>query len=149
DGAGRRHPLALPANTAVGLAWAPKGDAVWVTAGAIDTDMPVLQLGLDGSRREVFHAPGVYVLHDRARSGAVLLHHGFQRLAVRVKPRDGTERELPLQSMEGGAVDVSSDGSQVLIDDPVNLRLYSYPVRGGEPALLARSIGMPKLFPDG
>src|SRR5262249_12166182 len=78
DRGGRRRSLALPAPTAVGLAWVPDGKGVWVTVGLIDGDKPILQLGLDGSRREVFHAPGIYVLHDRARSGDVLLHHGFE-----------------------------------------------------------------------
>jgi hypothetical protein len=150
DRSGARQTLALPGPTAVGQAWLPNGRALWVTAGPTDQDKWILQLGLDGSRREIFHAPGVYVLHDLARSsGAALLHHGVERADVRVKLRgESSERELPTGG-QGGAVDVSFDGSEVVVLDQSKEAAYLYPARGGEPRFLEHVWAQSRLSPDG
>jgi dipeptidyl aminopeptidase/acylaminoacyl peptidase len=144
-----------PTGTRTGLAWAPRGDAVWVTTspGGLGAQELILQIGLDGSRREVFRAPGHYVLHDVAKSGAALLHHGNERNWIRAKARGGEERDLTGLRMPF-PLDISPDGSQVVIWDAADDKLYLCAVQGGEPLLLTHTwertlTDTARLSPDG
>jgi hypothetical protein len=149
---GERRAIDLPDGSSVGVAWVASGDAVWVSGGAGQDTWSIREFTLEGSRRDVFHGPGVHVIHDLARSGAALVHHGFQRWGIRVKPRHDPEREL-----SGGRVwnvqDVSSDGTSVVVGEPSNDNVYLCSLAGGEPVLLSR--GSPfwrtgaQLSPDG
>jgi hypothetical protein len=138
DRSGGRQSFPIPEGITVGLAWVPRGNAVWVTTSWEVNDMFILQVGLDGSSRQVFYAPGTYVLHDLSKSGAAILHHGFERFAMRAKPRRGTERELEgLRS--GRVIDISLDGNKVVTVSQPNDEVYLYPLRAGEPVRLTRS----------
>jgi hypothetical protein len=111
-----------------------------------------MQIGLDGSRRELFHAPGGYFLHDIGKSGATLLHHGFERWEVRAKPRDDAEREVTaLKSWS--LLDVSPDGNNLVMYEDASDSIYICPVRGGEPIFLSHASPSwrvrPTLSPDG
>jgi hypothetical protein len=149
---GERRSVDLTDGSSVGLAWVTSGDAVWVSGGAGLDRWSIREFTLEGSRRDVFHAPGVHVIHDLARSGAALVHHGFEHWGIRVKPRHEPERELSGVRV-WNAQDVSADGTSVVVGEPSNDNVYLYSLRGGEPLLLSR--GSPfwragaQLSPDG
>jgi hypothetical protein len=101
----------------------------------------------------VFRAPGTYVLHDVAKSGAALLHHGNERFSARAKARGGEERDLTGLRMPL-PLDISPDGSQVVIWDSADDKLYLCAVQGGEPLLLTHTwertlTDTARLSPDG
>jgi eukaryotic-like serine/threonine-protein kinase len=153
DRSGGRRSFPIPARTPVGLAWVPRGDAVWVTSAEAELDRFILQVGLDGSRREILHGLGPYILHDVSKAGAALLHHGFERTAIRAKPRGDTEREVT-GLKNSWAVDISHDGLQIVIEEAANDGIYLYPVHGGEAVLLTHVLPSwrvrgARLSPDG
>jgi hypothetical protein len=152
DRSGARQSWTLPDAVYTGLGWAPRGDAVWVSGGPAADKWFIRQFALNGSRRDVYHAAGIHVLHDVGKSGAVLLHHGSEHWGIRVKPRDDEERELP-GVRDWIALDISRDGAIVIAGDPRDDSIFLYPARGGEPVLFAH--GSPfwrthaELSPDG
>ncbi len=152
DRSGTQQTLSGATPLQVGLAWTPAGDAVLATTGPTNATKALWRLGLDGSRRQVFGGPGVYVLHDVSASGTVLIHHGFERGFVRGKgPGDAVEREIVTAG--GGAVDISRDGRQVLIVSDHDLSLFS--TADASSRLLLRTQGQApdygpaRLSPDG
>jgi hypothetical protein len=147
DRSGSRRSLEV-VHPARGLAWAPTGDALFVrTGGAVGT-RSLHRLGLDGSSREIHRLPGEFNLLDVAKSGAVLLDHGFERWGIRVKPRGDAERDLDVLSSTAFATSVSTDGRQVVVFEQSRDGVYLYSVAGGEPVILDRGYGG-RLSPDG
>ena len=147
DRSGARRSIAIEPR-ANGLAWSPGGDAVWATMSGMDNDYAVWRVGLDGTRREVYQAPGPVILHDVARSGAMLVHHGFEQLGLRVKAKGETaERDLTLSLLSPRAMSISADGSHLVLWN-MNEQVFLCPTRGGEPLSLSRGNGG-TISPDG
>jgi hypothetical protein len=147
DRSGGRRSIAIEPR-ANGLAWAPGGDGVWATMSGTNNAYAVWRVALDGTRREVYQGPGPVILHDVARSGAMLVHHGFEQLGLRVKPKgEKTERDLAMSLLSPRAMSISADGSHLLLWN-MNGQVFLCPTRGGEPVLLARGNGG-NISPDG
>lgn len=119
------------------LAWSPHGDSILVDAGETDLRRTLRRVTLRGDVTEVCALAGTMIVHDVARDGRVLIHHGFERWDVRARlPGEPGEREASAFA-NSGVAGLSADGSQVLLwhhgEGPPGLALLQ-PTRGG-PAL--------------
>jgi hypothetical protein len=102
-----------------GLAWSPGGDAVLTAVAdpALARARTLRRVALDGTVTQLYVAPGHITVHDVARDGRIILHHGFERSAVRGKPPGATEdREIPGFG-QGWSLGFSEDGTRVLVRD--------------------------------
>jgi serine/threonine protein kinase/WD40 repeat protein len=80
---------------AVGLAWSPKGDEVWVTATLIGIDRSVFAVPLSGPERLVARVPADLTLQDVMPDGRVLLARDSWRRGLIVhRAEDTTERDF-------------------------------------------------------
>jgi hypothetical protein len=139
DRAGRKTVLETPSYVN-GHAWGA-AEALWFTAGERTARMSIWWAEPNGRLREVYRPIGAAVIQDASSDGRLLLHHGFERAGVRAKPAgEKSERELGVFS-SSFVVDLSADGSQVLICDaeppgvPGSLT-YIRPAHGGPPVRL-------------
>ena len=73
---------------AVGLAWSPKGDEVWVTATLIGIDRSVFAVSLSGKERLVARVPADLTLQDVMPDGRVLLARDSWRRGLIVHRED-------------------------------------------------------------
>ena len=73
---------------AVGLAWSPKGDEVWVTATVIGIDRSVFAVTLDGKERLVARVPADLTLQDVMPDGRALLARDSWRRGLIVHRAD-------------------------------------------------------------
>jgi dipeptidyl aminopeptidase/acylaminoacyl peptidase len=108
-----------------GFAWAPHGDVLLATRAnnALGGARTLRRVTLDGEVSEVYIAPGTIAVHDIARDGRVLLHHGFERAVSRGKPSGAPEE----REIGGVAQGLSADGTRVLTGALASLT--------GEPAM--------------
>jgi hypothetical protein len=151
DRAGHERHLKLPA-TAVGVAWAPAGDAIWASAGESWRSRGLWRVTPEGDAREVFRMAGTMALHDVSKDGRVLLRHGLMRLGVRAKPPgESTERELGVFDWSV-VVDLTPDGTQLLLSEQFSTStagaVFLRSTRGGPPVRLGEGFPL-ALSPDG
>jgi eukaryotic-like serine/threonine-protein kinase len=130
DRVGRKTPVQTPPQV-LGLAW-PSGDALWFTAGESFGYRSVWRGKPTGPPREVYRDVANLTLHDASSDGRLLVHHGFERVGVKAKaPGEKGERDLAV-FMASWAIDLSADGSQVLIGDgDAPVQAYVRPTRAG------------------
>jgi hypothetical protein len=131
-----------------GLAWSPRGDEVWFTAGDARTKRALHAVTLDGQQRVVLGGPGSMTLWDIARDGRLLLTRDEERRAViGVPPGETTERDFSWFD-EAGLADVSADGRWLLIGD--RFGIYLRQTDGSDPIPLGLKDGFADdLSPDG
>ena len=79
-----------------GIAWAPDGREVWLTASEVGADNSVHALSLDGRVRPVLAGMGRLVLHDVAPDGRVAPRAGDAALRGALPPRRGGGGPRPL-----------------------------------------------------
>lgn len=97
-----------------GLAWAPEGRALWISASRGGGNNSVRALGLDG--RELAHVPsaGRLRVHDVTRAGQIAVTHVSGRLRMMVKaPRTSAEADLALSDVSL-VTDISADGRSLV-----------------------------------
>jgi eukaryotic-like serine/threonine-protein kinase len=112
-------------NNARGIAWSPRGDEVWFTAGGWSADRALRAVDLRGRQRLVSTAPSSLTLWDIAADGRVLLTRDEEeRGLVGVPPGQTDERDLSLYDSSGLA-SLSADGRSVLFSDRFGLYLRS------------------------
>ncbi|HET7291214.1 MAG TPA: protein kinase [Vicinamibacteria bacterium] len=151
DRAGNRTELLGGWNWARGLAWAPAGNEVWLTArrgGPMATEL--WAVSLSGKLRLVMRLPSWTVLQDIAPDGRVLLTHGLFRIGATCLP-PGADRERDVSWFAASRVlDLSSDGRTLLFEEEGEGALYVAnttekvaPIRLGEASFGAA------LSPDG
>ncbi|MGH9312610.1 MAG: protein kinase domain-containing protein [Vicinamibacterales bacterium] len=117
DLSGRRTVLSTSPPFRYGLAWSPRGDEVWFTAGEQGTNRALYAVDLSGKQRLVSRTPGSLNIHDVSTDGRVLLSQGFGRFRVAVCcPGGASERELAVltRSRLSG---LAADGQAVLISE--------------------------------
>jgi len=119
------------------LAWSARGESILLDAGESDLRRTLRRVTLNGAVDEVCALAGTLVVHDVARDGRVLLHHGFERWGVRARaPGEAEEHDASAFANSAGE-GLSADGSQILLwdggDGPPGSALLC-PTRGG-PAL--------------
>ncbi len=114
DRAGRRVAATPEWASLDGLAWAPGGREVWLTASEVGADNSLRALSLDGRVRTVLSGMGRLVLHDAAPDGRVLLERTTLRAEVLFR-RAGDAGDRDLSWLDFSAVEgISPDGSTVL-----------------------------------
>ena len=134
-----------------GLAWSPRGDEIWFTAGAEGPFPEFRAVTLGGRTRRVARMPGTVA--DVSRQGDALVTFGSQRSGI-VALAPGETRERDLSWFEGStARGLSRDGGTVLFGEKlegggVDGRIYLRRTDGSPAVLIGE--GMPlALSPDG
>ena len=147
DLAGRRSLLADKPEFMFGLAWAPRGDEVLLTAGEGAGSRALYTVSLTGQKRLLARVSGSLTVYDMAADGRVLSTSGYGRLGIVGLPRaESRERELAIFN-RSELIDLSPDGTTALIGDYTFDRPLVYvrrtdgspPVRLGEGLSLALS----------
>src|SRR5262249_17385170 len=135
------------------VAWSPRGDGLWMTADAGSAaDSTFWFVTAAGKARVAYRIAGrVGAVHDVARDGRVLTHHGLEFLGGKARMRgEPTERDSGIFSWSE-VCDISADGSKLLmgVTTPGEaLQTFLRPARGGPPVRLSE--GWPSaLSPDG
>jgi eukaryotic-like serine/threonine-protein kinase len=99
---------------AVGLAWSPKGDEVWVTATLSGLDRSIFAVPLSGKERLVTRVPADLTLQDVMPDGRVLLARDSWRRGLIVRrAEDATERDFTWLDWSY-PVTLSNDGQTLL-----------------------------------
>src|SRR5262249_55167886 len=116
DSAGNKRPLSGKHGNLYGLAWSPRGDEVWFTAGGKASDRALYAVSLSGRERLVYRMPGSLQIEDISSDGRVLIRHGVQRFGIKARgPGDREDRDLTLFD-RSHPVSLSADGRMVLIN---------------------------------
>jgi eukaryotic-like serine/threonine-protein kinase len=99
-----------------GLAWSPRGDEVWFTAGD-DSGRALHAVSLSGKQRVLYRFPGAATLEDISGTGQILLTHGFGQAGIVVRaPGETRERELTGFG-RARVAGLSPDGKTLLVED--------------------------------
>ena len=99
---------------AVGLAWSPGGDEVWVTATVIGIDRSVFAVPLDGKERLVARVPADLTLQDVLPNGrALLARDSWRRGLIVRRASDATEHDFTWLDWSY-PVTLSADGQTLL-----------------------------------
>lgn len=99
---------------AVGLAWSPAGDEVWVTATVIGIDRSVFAVPLNGKERLVARVPADLTLQDVLPNGrALLARDSWRRGLIVRRAADATEHDFTWLDWSY-PVTLSADGQMLL-----------------------------------
>jgi serine/threonine protein kinase/Tol biopolymer transport system component len=99
---------------AVGLAWSPAGDEVWVTATLIGIDRSVFAVPLNGKERLVARVPADLTLQDVLPNGrALLARDSWRRGLIVRRASDATEHDFTWLDWSY-PVTLSADGQTLL-----------------------------------
>ena len=99
---------------AVGLAWSPTGDEVWVTATVIGIDRSVFAVPLNGKERLVARVPADLTLQDVLPNGrALLARDSWRRGLIVRRTSDTTEHDFTWLDWSY-PVTLSADGQTLL-----------------------------------
>jgi Tol biopolymer transport system component len=143
---GQRQVLVADLPRVDRLAWAPRGDEVWFTAGDAEGDLELRATSLRGRVRSLARVPGAPVLQDVDKDGRALLVFTTAERGMRwLGPQPSSERDLSWTEASELA-DLSADGSTLLFTD--QRRVYARGVAGGTPAQLGAGVAG-KFSPDG
>ncbi len=138
---------------AVGLAWSPKGDEVWVTATLIGIDRSIFAVPLSGKERLVTRVPADLTLQDVMSDGRVLLARDSWRRGLIVhREEDKTERDFTWLDWSY-PVTLSNDGQALLFREEGEAGGPTYAVylrkTDGSPAIRLGDGQSLALSPDG
>ena len=133
----------------MGLAWSADGREIWFTPQkqVRDSSPPLLAVTLAGKLREVVRGPGQLRLYDIAADGRLLLARWDLQVGARgTSPSSSQESELSVTD-DSSLVDLSRDGSTVLLHDRDELFLRA---TDGSPSLrVSERFEGARLSPDG
>ncbi len=138
---------------AVGLAWSPKGDEVWVTATLIGIDRSVFAVSLSGKERLVARVPADLTLQDVMSDGRVLLARDSWRRGLIVHREDDPFEHDFTWLDWSFPVTLSADGKTLLFREEGEAGGPSYAVyvrkTDGSPAVRLGNGQSLALSPDG
>src|SRR5580692_1262951 len=138
---------------AVGLAWSPKGDEVWVTATLIGIDRSVFAVTLSGKERLVARVPADLTLQDVMPDGrALLARDSWRRGLIVHREDDPVEHDFTWLDWSF-PVTLSGDGKTLLFREEGEAGGASYAVyvrrTDGSPAVRLGDGQSLALSPDG
>jgi WD40 repeat protein len=142
---GSRKSLTKVWRDAEGLAWSPRGDKIWFTAGDGESHRVLREVSLAGRQRVVAEVPGTLTVRDAARDGRVLVTQDDERLAVFCAPPGGAQEvNLSWFDLSGLAsrTGLSADGRMVLFGDRGGIYIRR---TDGSPAV---RLGLPDGYAD-
>jgi hypothetical protein len=117
DPTGSKKPRPAGATSGLGLfAWSPTGDEIWSSDEARGVTN-IEAVSLAGRKRRLVSLPGVFILHDVSRDGALLLErYAYDPAMLGLLPGDANERD---HTWLDGSVpaDISADGRLVLFTE--------------------------------
>jgi dipeptidyl aminopeptidase/acylaminoacyl peptidase len=115
DAGGRSRRLAA-ARCMMGLAWSPRGDEIWFSAGENLAVNPHA-VTLDGKERRVAALPDMAIVDDVSPTGRVLVAHVSARSQIAgLFPGQTVERDLTWLDASG-VTDISADGKTILFGE--------------------------------
>jgi Tol biopolymer transport system component len=136
-----------------GLAWTPGGDELWFAAAKSGVSRAIYGVNLSGHTRTVLNVAGGLTLEDISRDGRLLLSRDNERLGILFMGAGEKEpRELSWKDWSI-AMDISSDGKQILFGAEGEDSGFSYqvglrPTDGSPPVMLGAGAAQ-SLSPDG
>jgi len=136
-----------------GLAWYPHSNEIWFAAAKSGVSRKLYAVNLSGRERRVLSVAGGLSLRDVASDGRVLLTRDNERLGIQfMGPGDKEVRDLSWKDWSI-AMDISSDGKEILFGEEGENSGSSYqvglrPTDGSPPVILGQGIAQ-SLSPDG
>lgn len=150
---GKRKTLSGFWESLRGLAWKPHGDEIWFAATRSGVSRTLYAVSLSGHERPVLSVAGGLSLQDISRDGRVLLARNNERLGILFRGAGEKDpRELSWKDWSI-AVDISSDGKQILFGEEGETSGFSYqvglrPTDGSPPVILGSGTAQ-SLSPNG
>jgi serine/threonine protein kinase/Tol biopolymer transport system component len=144
---GHRKVLTREFSTVQGLAWAPKGNEIWFTAGLNSEPSSLRAVSLEGKERMLLSSPAKLKLQDVSRDGSVLLSvEDYRDQQILSETTEGKVRDVssfPFQITEA----FSSDGKTLLLNTYVtggtsDYNLYTQKTDGSAPAMIGQGAGL-------
>jgi hypothetical protein len=137
-------------NTIDGLAWAPNGRALWVSASTEGGNSSVRALALDGTELTELSSAGRLRVFDIAQDGLLAVAHSSGRLRMMGRAPGG-ERDVDLAQGDVCMVtDISADGNTIVFGEFGDVDTasggYLRPTSGGRPVRLG--VGFPHDLAD-
>jgi Tol biopolymer transport system component len=151
---GKKKTLTEPyGGGAIGLAWSPKGDEVWVTATDLGIDRALYAVSLSGKKRLVARVPADLTLQDVLSDGrALLARDNWRRGLIVHAAEDTSERDFTWLDWSY-PVTLSGDGKTLLFREEGEAGGPSYAVylrkTDGSPAVRLGDGQSLALSPDG
>ncbi len=145
--------LTEPYSSTSGLAWSPRGDEIWFSAGRTGNVRALYAVDLKGSQRMVDGAPADMSVTDVSPGGKVLVvRNTARRGIIGTAPGDDTERDLSWLDWSRPST-VSADGQWVLFEEEGQGGGPGYSVylrkTDGSPAVRLGEGSASDLSPDG
>ncbi|HET7293612.1 MAG TPA: protein kinase [Vicinamibacteria bacterium] len=153
DLAGKKTTLSANWSDIRGVAWSRDGQEVWFTGTRAGAENSLWAVGLEGTLRPVFRAPGSLALHDVGPDGRVLVSVQRRR-PVLFGLRAGEAKERDLSWLDYGiVVDISGDGRTLLFQEQgegggAEYSTYIRGMDGSLPVRLGKGAAV-ALSPDG
>ncbi len=150
----RRKNLTKPyGGGAIGLAWSPSGDEIWLTATELGIDRSLFAVNLSGKTRLVARVPADLTLQDILPDGRTLLtRDNWRRGLIVHAPEDTSERDYTWLDWSY-PVTLSGDGKTLLFREEGEAGGSSYAVylrkTDGSPAVRLGDGASLALSPDG
>ena len=144
---GNRKVLTREFSTVQGLAWAPKGNEIWFTAGVNSEPSSLRAVSLEGKERVLLSSPAKLKLQDVSKDGnALLTVEDYRDQQILSETASGKVRDVssfPFQITEA----FSADGKSLLLNTYVtggnsDYNLYTQKTDGSAPALIGQGAGL-------
>jgi eukaryotic-like serine/threonine-protein kinase len=117
DASGKKTVLSSGWGSAQGLAWSPRGDEVWFSAGTTGSALRIYATTPGGRVRDVLGGAGSLVLRDIARDGRLLVARTEWRQEIHATRAGGTEDRDLTWLDQSFLMDLSRDGKRVLFNE--------------------------------
>jgi Tol biopolymer transport system component len=117
DRAGKKKTLTERYSSEWGVAWAPKGDEVWLTAAKVGANRALYGVSLAGKERMLARVTQSLTLQDVAPDGRALVAHDSIRIGI-MAGGEGRVRERELAWLDWSSLfDLSRDGKTILFSE--------------------------------
>jgi Tol biopolymer transport system component len=117
DRAGKKRTLTERYTSEWGLAWAPKGDEIWLTAAKVGANRALYAVSLSGEERQLARVTQSLTLQDVSPDGRALVAHDSIRIGI-FGGGEGQARERELAWLDWSSLfDLTPDGKTILFSE--------------------------------